>query len=246
MYIALDDSVNTIINASTNTIAVYDPISNRLIKHITVGACPVGLAYDPQDDVIFAVTNITGTLGVINGTTNTLEANITIGSTPVALIYDAFNAQLYIVQAGTGSIIQLDTSSLLQTLTNSSSNTSGTNNPVNIVLLLLVILALSIVVFIGTYTYYKGKAIRTAMQDLSLISIDDVFKKKVVLEYVYGRLSAVLTKLQRLPNNIPGQMFLIRPQPVDFAVDSETFLNTRLGVHGQNFIKDMTGLSVLI
>ena len=84
------------------------------------------------------------------------------------------------------------------------------------------------------------------MQDLSLISIDDVFKKKVVLEYVYGRLSAILTKLQRLPNNIPGQMFLIRPQPEDFVVDSETFLNTRLGVHGQNFIKDMTGLSVLI
>ena len=229
------------ITDSSNTITVYDPISEQIISRISVGSSPVDIIYDQTDDAIFEINNNTGTLDMINGTTNTLVGKVMIGSDPIALTYDSNNSAIYIVQNQLDSVVQVDIPSFISLINALPQN----NNGITIIITIALLIGVIIVIAAG-YAFLNKNEMNKNVPDVSLSSVDELFQKKIIMQYLYGRLTAFFNKISKLPKEMIEKTFLITDS--DIKSESEIFVpnNLRLGEHGQNLIKEMNGLSLMV
>lgn len=233
------------ITDSNDQLVVYDPISNQIVKTISVESFPVDVLYDKADDAIFELNNNTGTLEIINGFTNTVEGQMIVGSDPISLTYDTNNNMLYIVQNKDNSVYQVSVASLIQMTITSSSKTTSINGILTESFLIAILICILLVIG-SLYLYVKGKDTKTFDPELSVDNLEDIFKKKVLMQYIYGRLTVIFEKFSKLPDNFDGKTYLINNEvnQADTSVSNNHL--TRLGIHGQNLMKDINGLSLLI
>jgi YVTN family beta-propeller protein len=68
---------------------VISDATNTVIKTITVGTIPEGVAFDSNKKEVFVTNDVSpGTVSVISDATNTVTATITVGSDPVGIAFD--------------------------------------------------------------------------------------------------------------------------------------------------------------
>ena len=117
-------------NNNNNTVSVIDTTTNKVIDTnpntpqidpIKVGAGPEGIAYDPENELIYVTNRNDGTISVISTTTNrVIDTNpntpqidpIKVGETIEGIAYDPGNKRMYVTK------IVDDTVSVIDTTTN--------------------------------------------------------------------------------------------------------------------------------
>jgi YVTN family beta-propeller protein len=68
-----------------------------IVKNITVGKAPQGIAFDPSNGNVYVVNNHAGTVSVIAGSTNTVTKTIKVGLNDTTVLYDPTSTELYVL-----------------------------------------------------------------------------------------------------------------------------------------------------
>jgi YVTN family beta-propeller protein len=113
-------------NNGVNTVSLIDTTTNTVIDTITVGNGPVGIVYDPDNNLMYVAnqedgTN-DGTVSVIDTTTtppSVIGSPITVGVSPTGIAYDPINQDIFVTNQGgnTVSVIDTDTNTVIDTIT---------------------------------------------------------------------------------------------------------------------------------
>ncbi|MCI4319723.1 MAG: YncE family protein [Thermoplasmata archaeon] len=68
-----------------------------IVKNITVGKSPEGLAFDPSNGNIYVANTHAGTVSVITGATNAVTATIKVGSNDSQVLYNPTSTEIYVL-----------------------------------------------------------------------------------------------------------------------------------------------------
>jgi YVTN family beta-propeller protein len=79
------------------TVMMFDSAGTTVLRNVTVGFGPSGLAYDPSNGNIYVADEESNNLTVINGSTGRVTGSISTAPDPQLLTYDSSNRCLYAV-----------------------------------------------------------------------------------------------------------------------------------------------------
>ena len=104
------DSVNVgmyVTNSFFNSTLAISGITNGIVKNITVGSYPTGIAFD-TNGYTYVTNSGSNSVSVINTTTNTVVKNITVGSYPTGIAFDT-DGNIYVANSNSGTISIIST-----------------------------------------------------------------------------------------------------------------------------------------
>ncbi|MCI4325973.1 MAG: YncE family protein [Thermoplasmata archaeon] len=104
--------VTTAVGSWAGVSVVNLTTSRLLVTHILVGAEPGGIAFDPQNEMIYVSNTATNNVSVINGSSNQLSGSAISISLPGALAFDPRTGDLYVGEGtsnGGGGVINTTT-----------------------------------------------------------------------------------------------------------------------------------------
>ncbi len=95
-YASVPDKVYCVSHGGgMHMIAVIDGAGDSVVAQLPTSMTVLGLAYDPQDDKIYAAGYADDTVAVIDGATDSVTALIHIDNVPFALCYDSRDNKMY-------------------------------------------------------------------------------------------------------------------------------------------------------
>ena len=93
--------------------------SNTIISNVSVGKNPIGMAFDPKDNLVFVSNANSNDLSVIDCATMKVSSTIALrnNTSPLQAAFDSLNGNVYVTEGGTNGIavIKADTSELIGT-----------------------------------------------------------------------------------------------------------------------------------
>ena len=89
-------------------IAVIDLASDSIVKNITVGDGPWGIALDNKTGNLFVSDWGNEDVSVINGTSNVLVSTIHVGASPEGIAFDSGNGNIYVVNSGQNNVMAIN------------------------------------------------------------------------------------------------------------------------------------------
>lgn len=95
---------------STDKVLVFDTYSDCVIKNITVGSSPNGLAYDALNGNIYVVNTYSSNVSVIDTATNTVIKSIYVAPFICNIVSDSNNGNLYVTSSYSNSVEVLNAS----------------------------------------------------------------------------------------------------------------------------------------
>lgn len=122
---------------------------------------------------------------------------------------------------------------------------SSTINDIIIISVIISAFIIAVILILNFLKYYKSERNNMDEMDLSIISVDDIFNKSLLLYYIYGRLKAFFNRIGDISNEMNPKTFLITSSKLDTSNDKD-IPNLRLGHHGKKLMQEMTGLSLMI
>lgn len=104
------------VSLGSNKVAVIDMETNSLVKEITVGTTPLGIAADSSGKWVYVANNFSGEISVINTRTNQVTSTIsplTLSGVPYAVALSPSGNRLYVTSFLGDSMSIVDTSTNL-------------------------------------------------------------------------------------------------------------------------------------
>ena len=80
----------------TNNVTVFNPLTNTIVKNISVGKCPITMYLDPLNSILYVVNYNSDNLSLIDTSDNLIAGNISVGKEPTSILYDPFNREIYV------------------------------------------------------------------------------------------------------------------------------------------------------
>jgi YVTN family beta-propeller protein len=96
-------------NNGGGTVSVINTTNNTVIKTISVGSAPYGVAFSSSNADIYVANNGAGTVSVISTSSNTVIAIISVGNTPSGIAFAPFNADIFVANNGAGTVSVIGT-----------------------------------------------------------------------------------------------------------------------------------------
>jgi YVTN family beta-propeller protein/VCBS repeat-containing protein len=96
-------------NQSSNSVSVIDTSTKTVVKTISVGYAPTGVAAAPDQTKVYVANGWSNTVSVIDTATNTVTATIAVGSGPVAVAVSNDGSRLYVANASGNSVSVVNT-----------------------------------------------------------------------------------------------------------------------------------------
>lgn len=104
-------------NSGDGTVSVYNTLTNLVVKTITVGTAPWGVAVNQAGTYAYVANSSSGTVSVISTATNAVVATITVGSAPQVVAFTPNGKFAYVTNNGSNSVSVINTGTKTVTAT---------------------------------------------------------------------------------------------------------------------------------
>jgi YVTN family beta-propeller protein len=106
----------------TNNVTVFNPLTNTIVKNISVGKCPITMYLDPLNSILYVVNYNSDNLSLIDTSDNLIAGNISVGKEPTSILYDPFNREIYVSNTLSGyiSVVDPNTQKVIKNITTNS------------------------------------------------------------------------------------------------------------------------------
>ncbi len=100
----------TLSNSAVNpSVSVIDPVQKKVLKTVTVGNNPSGLAFNAVTNTVYVANQGDGTVTVIqDGATIGSNVLVPVGNSPTAVAVNAATNQIYVTNQGSNSLTVID------------------------------------------------------------------------------------------------------------------------------------------
>lgn len=95
--------------SSANTVSVINTSNNTVVKTISVGAYPWGVAVNQAGSIAYVTDQQGASVSVISTSTNTVTATITVGSGPLGVVFAPDGKTAYVANGGSNSVSVINT-----------------------------------------------------------------------------------------------------------------------------------------
>jgi len=84
----------------TSMVSVISDTTNTVVKNITVGMSPTGIAYDSGKGEIFVSNQDSSTVSIISDINNSVIATVPVGDHPEGIVYDSGKGEVFTANGG--------------------------------------------------------------------------------------------------------------------------------------------------
>ncbi len=97
-------------NTGSDTVAIVNGTTNKVVETVSTGPRPIGITYNEYDGYIYITNSINGTVSVIDGFLNTVIDTINVSNNDnnlTGIEFNSNNDNMYVSNTTTGSIFIL-------------------------------------------------------------------------------------------------------------------------------------------
>jgi DNA-binding beta-propeller fold protein YncE len=114
----LDEFYNfkPIVDEMVNSIEFNNTGKSTTYTGFKVGDGPLGIAVNPNTNMIYVANSLSSTVSVVNGSDDRILANIPLSNVPISIAVNPFKNIIYVTHAGSISVINSRNNSLMTTI----------------------------------------------------------------------------------------------------------------------------------